>query len=53
MLGYVNQTDPIYQNTRRFILSRDNPYYMIGLVINGYYCPFPLPLASLRRQLPM
>ncbi len=35
LLGYVNRTDPVYRNTRRFVLSRDNPYYMVGPVLNG------------------
>lgn len=26
-LGFCSPSDPIYQNTRRFILSTDNPYY--------------------------
>ena len=26
-LGYCEADDPIYQNTRRFILSKDNPYF--------------------------
>ena len=29
-LGYCSADDPIYQNTRRFILSEDNPYYFSG-----------------------
>ncbi|KAK0617053.1 hypothetical protein B0T14DRAFT_435043 [Immersiella caudata] len=33
--GYLDRNDPIYQNTRRFVLSQDNPYYMFGAVING------------------
>ncbi|KAK4443583.1 hypothetical protein QBC34DRAFT_310689 [Podospora aff. communis PSN243] len=33
--GYLDRNDPIYQNTRRFVLSEDNPYYMFGAVING------------------
>jgi meiotically up-regulated gene 157 (Mug157) protein len=26
-LGFCSASDPIYQNTRRFVLSTDNPYY--------------------------
>jgi len=29
-LGDVSPDDPIYQNTRRFVLSRSNPYYFEG-----------------------
>lgn len=29
-IGYCDVNDPIYQNTRRFILSEDNPYYYQG-----------------------
>ncbi|KAI8376448.1 DUF1237 domain-containing protein [Radiomyces spectabilis] len=29
-LGFVNETDPIYQNTRRLVLSNANPYYFSG-----------------------
>ncbi|KAK3342485.1 Six-hairpin glycosidase-like protein [Neurospora tetraspora] len=35
LFGYVDRNDPIYQNTRRFVLSRENPYYMVGPVLNG------------------
>ncbi|KAI8137803.1 hypothetical protein BJV82DRAFT_674430 [Fennellomyces sp. T-0311] len=30
MLGFVDASDPIYQNTRRLVLSKDNPYYFSG-----------------------
>ncbi|KAK3332146.1 hypothetical protein B0T19DRAFT_96048 [Cercophora scortea] len=35
MFGYVHRSDPIYQNTRRFVLSNENPYFMSGPVINS------------------
>ncbi|GAB1315990.1 hypothetical protein MFIFM68171_06200 [Madurella fahalii] len=35
LFGYVDRDDPIYQNTRRFVLSEDNPYYMWGPVLNS------------------
>ncbi|CAK7233859.1 hypothetical protein SCUCBS95973_008738 [Sporothrix curviconia] len=35
LLGYVDRHDPVYRNTRRFVLSHANPYYMTGPVING------------------
>ena len=34
-LGLVDQTDPIYQNTRRFVLSPDNPYFFRGSAAEG------------------
>lgn len=34
-LGAVKTDDPIYQATRRMLLSADNPYYCIGKVANG------------------
>lgn len=38
-LGYRPADDPIYQNTRRFILSRDNPYYVDGAHARGIGSP--------------
>jgi meiotically up-regulated gene 157 (Mug157) protein len=34
--GYLDRDDPIYQNTRRFVLSKENPYFAYGSVINSY-----------------
>ena len=34
-LGLVNADDPIYQNTRRFVWSQDNPYFFRGKVAEG------------------
>ncbi|KAK3384236.1 Six-hairpin glycosidase-like protein [Lasiosphaeria ovina] len=39
MFGYVSRHDPVYQNTRRFILSKENPYFMSGPVINSFVPP--------------
>ncbi|MED4122676.1 glycoside hydrolase family 125 protein [Halalkalibacterium halodurans] len=38
-LGYTTADDPVYQNTRRFILSRDNPYYYEGSYAKGVGSP--------------
>jgi meiotically up-regulated gene 157 (Mug157) protein len=32
--------DTIYQNTRRFVLSTDNPWFFIGSVLQGKYMKF-------------
>lgn len=42
-LGYRPATDPTYQNTRAFILSRDNPYYATGSQARGIGSPHTLP----------
>jgi len=34
-IGYADASDSIYQNTRRFLLSRDNPYYFEGKYARG------------------
>lgn len=38
-IGYAHAEDEIYQNTRRFILSNDNPYYYEGFVAKGIGSP--------------
>ena len=34
-LGDIDINDPIYQNTRRFVLSEDNPYFFSGKAAQG------------------
>ncbi|MEK4661085.1 glycoside hydrolase family 125 protein [Priestia sp. FSL H7-0729] len=38
-LGYVDENDEVYQNTRRFILSSHNPYFYEGTVAAGIGSP--------------
>ncbi|MDX2160465.1 MAG: glycoside hydrolase family 125 protein [bacterium] len=38
-LGYRPASDPIYQNTRRFVLSSENPYYFTGSHAHGVGSP--------------
>ncbi len=42
-LGYRSAADPIYQNTRRFLLSEDNPYYVSGTAARGIGSPHTPP----------
>lgn len=42
-LGYRPASDPIYQNTRRFILSDANPYYYRGRLARGVGSPHTPP----------
>ena len=34
-LGYISDKDKVYQNTRRFVLSSDNPYFYKGSAAEG------------------
>ena len=50
-LGDVDINDPIYQNTRRFVWSEDNPYFFrgkagegIGGPHIGYDMPWPMSI---------
>ncbi|MEK0313248.1 glycoside hydrolase family 125 protein [Cohnella sp. 56] len=38
-LGYVSAEDPVYANTRRFVLSAANPYYYEGTAARGVGSP--------------
>lgn len=38
-IGYCDKTDPVYLNTRRFVLSEDNPWYFEGKAAKGIGSP--------------
>lgn len=42
-VGYVTPDDPIYLNTRRFLLSVENPFYYAGDVARGIGSPHTPP----------
>lgn len=42
-IGYVDASDPVYQNTRRFILSSENPFYYEGKAAKGIGSPHTPP----------
>ena len=41
-LGYMDVKNPIYQNTRKFVLSDDNPWYFRGKAASGIGSPHTL-----------
>ncbi|KAI8346384.1 meiotically up-regulated gene 157 protein [Choanephora cucurbitarum] len=56
MLGFVSQNDSIYQNTRKLVLSADNPYYFSGPRGSGIGGPhvgldFAWPMSQIVRIL--
>lgn len=42
-LGYTTADDPIYQNTRKFALSKENPFYYEGKIAKGIGSPHTPP----------
>ncbi|NFA46817.1 glycoside hydrolase family 125 protein [Pediococcus acidilactici] len=38
-IGYTNERDAVYVNTRKFILSSNNPYYYQGTILSGIGSP--------------
>ncbi len=55
-LGCIDSVDPIYLNTRNFILSRNNPYFFSGSSAEGIGSPHTLvnniwPLSIVMRAL--
>ena len=42
-LGYAKADDPIYLNTRKFVLSPDNPYFFAGKIAEGVGSPHTPP----------
>lgn len=42
-IGYAPAHDPIYQNTRKFALSRENPFYYEGKAAKGIGSPHTPP----------
>lgn len=49
-LGFLNETDEVYQNTRKMITAKDgNPYYLEGSVFEGIGGPHSM-FASPKRE---
>lgn len=42
-IGYLNNTDEVYRNTRRLLLSKVNPYYYEGYFAKGIGSPHTFP----------
>lgn len=55
-LGYCPADDPVYKNTRRYVLSENNPYFFKGKAAEGIGSPHTLvdkiwPIAIIMRAL--
>jgi len=55
-LGACTTNDPVYRNTRRFVLSADNPYFFAGKAAEGIGSPHTLvnniwPMSLIMRAL--
>jgi meiotically up-regulated gene 157 (Mug157) protein len=56
LFGFMRSDDPVYRATRRFALSKDNPYYFAGRDASGIGSPhtpagYVWPLAIITRGL--
>ncbi|KAL7619643.1 hypothetical protein AAE478_010184 [Parahypoxylon ruwenzoriense] len=56
-LGYLDKDDTVYRNTRAFILSRNNPWWCTGPIINAIGSPHirpgaAWPMAAISMQFP-